>query len=295
MAYEAIRDNVELLKKEDKNGDAIVNAISLIEDFPYFKSVGYGGLPNEKCIVELDSAFMNGNTLQIGAIAGVRNIKNPVKVARRLSLEKFNCMLVGTGAEEFAISNKFEMANMLSDRAEQHYKNKIKLLNDNPELSPYDGHDTVGMISLDNSGNMFAATSTSGLFMKKTGRVGDSPISGSGFYCDAEVGGATATGLGEDIMKGCLSYEVVRKMKEGTNVADAAKEVVFEFDQKLKKCFGKCGPISIVALDKDGNYGIGTNCEFSFAAGNQNEEVNIYVATPNLDTKEINIEVASEE
>ncbi|AKX34228.1 N(4)-(beta-N-acetylglucosaminyl)-L-asparaginase [Spiroplasma litorale] len=295
MSFESIKENINLLKKPDPKGNAIVNAISYIEDFPYYKSVGYGGLPNEECDVELDAGFMNGNTFQVGAIAGVKNVKNPIKLARELSYSKFNSFLVGKGAEEYAKKNGFEIKDMLSERAIQHYELKIKKLKENPQLSPYDGHDTVGMVSLDVANNMFAATSTSGLFMKKPGRVGDSPIAGSGFYCVSSIGGATATGLGEDILKGCLSFQVVEKLKNGISVKDAPQQVVKEFNDLLNLKLGYCGAISIVALDKDGNWGVGTNCEFSFVVGNQNEDVEIYIAKPNSELTSLQIEKPSKE
>lgn len=102
---------------------------------------------------------------------------------------------------------------MLTERAMQHYRKRCRETLDKG-LSPYDGHDTVGIIGLDKQGSMSVATSTSGLFMKKRGRLGDSPIIGSGFYCDSETGAATATGVGEDLMKGCTSYEIVRRMAQ---------------------------------------------------------------------------------
>ncbi|WP_342268478.1 N(4)-(beta-N-acetylglucosaminyl)-L-asparaginase [Spiroplasma endosymbiont of Aspidapion aeneum] len=289
MAYEAIKENINLLKSEDKNGEAIVRAISMIEDNQYFKSVGFGGLPNENCEVELDAGFMNGQTLQVGALAGVSDISNPIKVARSLSKEKYNSFLVGDGGKEYAKNNGFLIKNMLSDRAISHYNKRKKMLSDNPHLSPYDGHDTVGMVSLDIKGNIFSATSTSGLFMKKKGRIGDSPIVGSGFYCETEIGGATATGLGEDIFKGCLSFEVVRQIKDGKNIKELVQDIVCKFTNKLKTKLGSCGSISIVAIDKNGNWGVGTNCEFSFVVGNYQNDVKIYIAKPSNDLKKLTI------
>nr|WP_257789183.1 isoaspartyl peptidase/L-asparaginase [Spiroplasma clarkii] len=156
-------------------------------------------------------------------------------------------------------------------------------------MSPYDGHDTVGMVSLDSQNNLCVGTSTSGLFMKKPGRVGDSPVMGSGFYADSEVGGAVATGLGEDIYKGCLSFLVVEKLRQNFDVKTVVQEVVKEFNDKLIQKYGKCGPISIVALDKNGEYGVGTNCEFSFVVGNHNQVTTIYLAQPNEDLTKLTI------
>ena len=108
---------------------------------------------------------MNGDTLSVGAVASLQDFANPISIARRLSHETVNCMLVGQGAESFASQEGFERKNMLTDRAKIHYKNRIK--EEQSKLQPYAGHDTVGMVCLDDSGKMTAATSTSGLFMKK--------------------------------------------------------------------------------------------------------------------------------
>jgi isoaspartyl peptidase/L-asparaginase-like protein (Ntn-hydrolase superfamily) len=279
MSYEGIKENIKLLKKGDAQGDAVVNAISQVEDYPYYKSVGFGGLPNADGDIELDAAFMNGQTLSVGAVAGVRKIKNPIKVAQKLSYEKFNNFLISTGAEKYAHAHKFKIQNMLSNRAKQIYDKKKQLLKINPHLSPYDGHDTVGMLSLDRNGNMFAGTSTSGLFYKKPGRIGDSPFPGCGYYCDNSTGAASATGLGEDIMKGCLSFKTVQLIASGLTPQNAAQKAIDDFSKAfLQKNKHRCGPISIIALDKNGNYGIGTNVEFSFVAVNQHHSCKIYLA-----------------
>ena len=229
MAAEGIEKAARILENDGISGDAIETAIKEVEDFPYYKSVGYGGLPNEEMEVELDAAYMDGTTFDIGAVAAIKDFANPISIARRLSKENVNNLLVGEGAEKFAHKEGFERKNMLSDRAKIHYKNRVKDVQE-LEIKPYSGHDTVGMVCLDSHGDMTAATSTSGLFMKKKGRVGDSPISGSGFYVDSRTGGASATGLGEDLMKGCISYEIVRLMKEGKHPQEACDIAVSQLD-----------------------------------------------------------------
>ena len=231
MALEGITKADEMLKNHGDAGDAIVEAVKAVEDFPYYKSVGYGGLPNEEMIVELDAAYMNGNTLSVGCVGAIKDFANPVEIARKLSHEKVNNFLVGAGAEKYASKNGFERKNMLTERAEIHYHNRLKEMTQ--EIKPYSGHDTVGMVCLDENAKMTSATSTSGLFMKRSGRVGDSPVSGSGFYVDSEVGGASATGLGEDVMKGCVSYEIVRMMKEGMHPQAACEKAVNTFSKEL--------------------------------------------------------------
>lgn len=276
MAKEGIEKAGEILKEQGDAGDAIEAAIKEVEDFPYYKSVGYGGLPNEEMEVELDAAYMNGNTLSIGAVAAIKDYANPISIARRLSHETVNCMLVGEGAEKFAHKEGFVRKNMLTDRAKIHYKNRLKEMNQ--ELKPYSGHDTVGMVCLDQFGKMTAATSTSGLFMKKKGRVGDSPISGSGFYVDSHIGGACATGLGEDLMKGCISYEIVRLMESGLSPQQACEQAVNTLDEKLRQRRQKAGDLSVVAMNCQGEWGVATNIEgFSFAVCLENQDTVVYL------------------
>lgn len=292
MAVEGITKAKEELESGGDAGNAIETAIREVEDFPYYKSVGYGGLPNEEMEVELDAAFMDGNTLSIGAVAAIKDFANPVSIAKRLAKEKVNNVLVAEGAEKFAHKEGFERKNMLTDRAKIHYRKRVKELSQ--EIKPYSGHDTVGMVCLDQSGKMTAATSTSGLFMKKKGRVGDSPIVGSGFYADSEVGGASATGLGEDLMKGCISYEIVRLMKEGMHPQLACETAVNHLHAELTKRRGEAGDLSVIAMNNQGEWGVATNIEgFSFAVATQKEAPTVYL-TKNVDGHCIH-EVASQE
>ena len=277
MAVEGITEGAKCLKENGDAGDAIETAIREVEDFPYYKSVGYGGLPNEEMEVELDAAYMDGNTLDIGAVAAIRDFANPVSIARRLSKEKVNNLLVAEGAEKFAHKEGFERKNMLTDRAKAHYRKRVKEVAEQ-EIKPYSGHDTVGMVCLDTFGKMTAATSTSGLFMKKKGRVGDSPISGSGFYADSKKGGASATGLGEDLMKGCISYEIVRLMGEGMHPQEACELAVNRLDAELRERRGEAGDLSLIAMNPKGEWGVATNIDgFSFSVVTENEEPTVYL------------------
>ena len=277
MAMEGIEKASEILKDGGDAGDAIETAVKEVEDFPYYKSVGFGGLPNEEMEVELDAAYMDGDTLDIGAVAAIKDYANPISIARCLSKEKINNLLVGQGGEKYAHKKGFERKNMLTNRAKVHYHNRIKEVKEQ-EIKPYAGHDTVGMVCLDIRGKMTSATSTSGLFMKRAGRVGDSPISGSGFYVDSKVGGAAATGLGEDIMKGCISYEIVRLMKDGMHPQDACEKAVSLFDKELKDRRGHAGDISLVAMNNRGQWGVATNIEgFSFVVATAKQKPIVYL------------------
>jgi isoaspartyl peptidase/L-asparaginase-like protein (Ntn-hydrolase superfamily) len=287
MAFEGAQIALQMLKSGERAKFALERAVKEVEDYPYYKSVGYGGLPNENCEVELDAAFMDGDTLSIGAVAGIRDYKNPISIALQLSEKSFNSFLVGIGAENYAHKEGFERKNMLTERAKKIWKKRISDMKEK-NLSPYDGHDTVGIVSLDERGSMAVGTSTSGLFMKKQGRVGDSPLSGSGFYVDSQVGGASATGLGEDIMKGCLSYEIVRLMQDNLTPQDACDKALYEFHHKLANKKGKQpGAMSVVALNDKGLWGVASNVEFSFVAGTNKEDLKIYLAYPEGSRKTI--------
>ncbi|MCD5001895.1 N(4)-(beta-N-acetylglucosaminyl)-L-asparaginase [Enterococcus saccharolyticus] len=293
MAFDGVTVASQLLKEGIAVGDAIELAIRLIEDNPLYKSVGYGGLPNIQGTVQLDAAYMDGDTYQIGSVAGISDVKNPISVAKQLSKERFNSFLVGEGARDYAVLHGFDIQNMLTDRAKNEWEKRLKEVQKN-KLNPYDGHDTVGMVGLDVSGSMATGTSSSGLFMKQAGRIGDSPLSGSGFYVDSDIGGATATGLGEDLMKGCLSYEIVRLMKDGYSPQAACNQAVYDFADRLTKRNETAGAFSLIAMNRHGEWGVATNVEFAFVVATEKQKPTVYVATPTKD-KQTTIEKMSEE
>ena len=277
MAYEGVEDAIRQLAKGTGAGDALVAAIQAVEDEEYYKSVGYGGLPNEEMVVELDAGYMDGDTLSIGCVGAIRDFSSPICIARALSDEPVNNFLVGEGAEKYAHRHGFARKNMLSERAKIHYQNRVKELKQT-DRKPYSGHDTVGMICLDIQGHMTAGTSTSGLFMKHAGRIGDSPIAGSGFYVDSQVGGASATGLGEDVMKGCVSYEIVRLMREGKTPQEACEQAVRHFDAELRRRRGQAGDMSLVAMNNKGEWGAATNIDtFSFVVATAQQPPTVYL------------------
>ena len=276
MAKEGVKEGCALLKEGKAAGDVIETAIRRVEDTPYYQSVGYGGPPNEESEVELDAAYMDGDTWSVGAVAALRDYANPVSIARRLSEEKVNIVLVGEGAEKFAHKEGFERKNMLTVQAKAKYQKRAEELKTEAG-QPYSGHDTVGMVCLDTRGKMTSATSTSGLFMKRKGRVGDSPLIGSGFYVDSQYGGASATGLGEDLMKGCISYEIVRLMREGMNPQGACERAVNQLDQELRRRRKEAGDLSVIAMNQKGEWGAATNIgEFTIVVGTEAEEPAVY-------------------
>lgn len=278
MALEGIEEGGRMLQQGGSAGDALAAGIPVVESNPLFKSVGYGGLPNSEGVVELDAGYMDGTTLGVGAVASVHDIASPFLVAKDLSRRGINSVLVSSGAEAYASAHGFERKNMLTERAEILYENRKK--EQERKLHPYNGHDTVGMIALDLQGGLAAGTSTSGLFMKDPGRVGDSPMVGSGFYADSLYGAAVATGLGEDLMKGCISHEIVRRMKDGQGVQQACEEAVNELAERLRRADREVGDLSVVAMAKDGSWGCATNISnFSFAVYREGEAAQVYVAS----------------
>lgn len=279
MSLEGIIEAKILLKSKGSSLDATELAIKIVEDNPEYRSVGYGGLPNENCKVELDAAFMDGDSLSIGAVGGISSFKNPISIAKSLMYAKHNNFLVAAGAEKYSKNEGFEKKHMLTEISKKMYEEQKNTIG-NKKLIPYDGHDTVGIVSLDQSGKITVGTSTSGLFMKKEGRIGDSPISGSGFYADSEIGAASATGLGEDLMKGCISYEIVRLMRDGIEPQEAAELAVQGLNQILINKRGNAGDISVICMNKEGQWGVATNTgHFSFVVSTENLEPTVYIAS----------------
>lgn len=279
MAYQGVCKAAEMLDEGSCAGDAVVAAVQMVEAEPSFTSVGLGGLPNEEGTIQLDGAYMDGATLRFGAVGAVENIASAVELARNISETEFNCLLVAGGAGKEALRQGMQPIDLSTKKSQEEYR---KRLNHRDEtLSSYNDHDTVGVVGRDQDGHLVAATSTSGLFMKKDGRLGDSPIIGSGFYADDEIGAAAATGVGEDIMKGCLSYEVVRLMKDGIAPQKAAEKAVFELSEKLRCRIGKANSISVVCMNKQGEWGVGTNCPFAFVAADAEHEAKVFYAEVN--------------
>lgn len=249
FSLSGVEKGAEVLREGGEALDAIEEAAIIIEDDPEVDSVGYGGLPNIAGEVELDAAIMDGRNLAIGAVGGVKGFRHPISIARKVMTDTPHSLLVGAGAEEFALVSGFERAILLHDKARKVWEEKKKI----------DSHDTVGIVALDTKGNMASGTSTSGLFMKYRGRVGDSPIPGSGFYVDNGVGGAAATGIGEEIMKGCLCFLAIELIAQGYSPQQAAETVLLRHHQRLASGKKEVGDMSIVCMDAKGNFGAATN------------------------------------
>ena len=276
MSFDGVQEAFGMLKTGTPAGEAVVRAVSRVEDEPAFHSVGYGGLPGKDGRVTLDAAFMDGRTLRMGGVMSAENIRNPIQAAYRLCGRKTNCLLAGRGAEEFALQEGLAMRDMRTPESVKRWREAVAAQAEK-ELEAYRGHDTVCVLALDESGNMAAGTSTSGLFMKEPGRVGDTPIIGSGFYCDARFGAAAATGLGEDIMRGCLSYETVARMRNGESPQQACQHALDALAERKRELGEDAGSISLIALSPRGEFGAATTLPvFPFAAGNE-ETAALYI------------------
>ena len=233
MVLQGLKEGGEKLDNSAHVFDAIETTVKVVEKNELFTSVGLGGLPNQEGQIELDAAFMDGKTLSIGAVAGIKGFLHPVSIARSLMNGPFNNFLVGDGARKYALSKGFIQENLLTDSAKEKWikhKEDVK-----GGLSPYIGHDTVCVVALDKNKNMATCTSTSGLFYKRPGRVGDSPIPGSGYYVDENIGGAAATGLGEDIMKGCISFKIVDILDIDISIEGPFSEEPFFIDSNIQR------------------------------------------------------------
>lgn len=285
MSEEGLRLGNQILQENDNLGEAIVRAVKCVEDDPAYVSVGYGGLPNREGQVELDAAYMDGDTLGTGAVISVKNLKNPIEAAYRLSKKNRSCILAGDGAMKYASYEGLDYQNMLTESSRKRYEEELKV-SKQEEIRAYEGHDIVCVIGRSREGSMACGVSTSGLYMKEPGRVGDSPLIGSGFYADSEAGAAAATGMGEDIMKGCLSFSIVEKMRNGMNVQEACEKALREHWRRLERRGYPNNGMSVIAMDTQGNTGAATTLEeFPFVVAGENG-CRLYVASMDQETGE---------
>ena len=245
----------EILSKGGRALDAVEQGVRLVENDPSERSVGYGGRPDRDGKVTLDACIMDEN-FNIGSVACLQNIKNPISVARSVMENTPHVMLVGEGAFEFAISQGFKSENLLTEDSEKEWKEWLKESKYNPIVN-VENHDTIGMIALDMNGNLSGACTTSGMAFKMHGRVGDSPIIGAGLFVDNEVGAATATGHGEEVIRTVGTHLVVELMRQGKTPQQACKEAVeriVTITQKRGKNL-KDIQVGFIAINKKGEYG----------------------------------------
>ncbi len=264
-AFEIIANNGSALDAVERGANQIEDDINCC--------VGLGANPDRDGIVTLDASIMDYK-MNAGSVAAVERIKHPTSVARKIMETTPHVMLVGTGAQQFALQNGFTLEpQKLSESAEKTYKEwlkkseykpeinvELKQNKDNGPFAPYqfeDGsfnHDTMGLVALDKMGNLGGACTTSGMGFKIRGRVGDSPIIGAGLYVDNEVGAVTSSGVGEEVIKICGSFLVTEFMRQGLSPEAACKKAV---ERIVKRDGTKAKQIQVgfCAINKKGQHG----------------------------------------
>ena len=245
----------EILKNNGRALDAVEAGVKIPEGDPNQRSVGYGGRPDRDGRVTLDSCIMD-EFANIGSVAALENIKHPVSVARAVMEKTPHVMLVGDGALQFALEQGFRKDNLLTEDSEKEWKEWLKTSEYLPKAN-IENHDTIGMIALDAHGNLSGACTTSGMAFKMHGRVGDSPIIGAGLYVDNEIGAATATGHGEEVIRIVGCHLVVELMRQGKSPQKACEEAVARIVKLTKNRNKNLKDIQVgfIALNKKGEYG----------------------------------------
>ena len=245
-------------------------------------SVGLGGQPDRDGRVTLDACVMTWAG-DIGAVCALEDVVHAVSVARAVMEKTPHTMLVAEGARTFAVDQGFPTQNLLTPRAEAAWREWLKTANYAPRINSENidwnggasNHDTIGLLAIDASGRMAGACTTSGMAFKMRGRVGDSPLIGAGLYVDDEVGGATATGLGEDVVRVAGAHAVVEAMRAGLDPAAACRRVI----ERLARLRGPKvaqSQVALLALDKRGRTGgFALQTGFTFAVTDANGQTRI--------------------
>tara|TARA_R110000850_G_scaffold60436_1_gene138707 strand:+ start:326 stop:1390 length:1065 start_codon:yes stop_codon:yes gene_type:complete len=255
---EAISVGYEILKNGGTSLEAVAHTINVMEDSPLFNA-GKGAVFTHDGSNELDASIMDGATLNAGAVAGVKHIKNPIDLARDVMQKSEHVMLYGAGAEAFAQSlnykmmdtsyfytqNRYESLQRVLEREKAQNENKVSFEDSYLKNSKFG---TVGCAALDKHGNLAAGTSTGGMTNKRWNRIGDAPIIGAGTYANNATCAVSSTGWGEYFIRSVVAYDISALMEyKGMSLQDAAREVI----QKKVPTLGGDG--GIVAIDKDGN------------------------------------------
>jgi N4-(beta-N-acetylglucosaminyl)-L-asparaginase len=275
-----------ILVKKGRALDAVEAGARVPEADPNDTSVGYGGLPDRDGRVTLDACIMDekGNA---GSVTYLEHIMHPVSVARAVMEKTPHVLLSGEGAFRFALSQGFKKENLLTKTSEAKWREWLKNAKYQPVIN-IERHDTIGILAMDDAGNLAGACTTSGLAYKMNGRVGDSPIIGAGLFVDNEIGGACATGLGELVLRTCGSFLAVELMRQGKTPQQACEEVIRRIlkrpemrgNGKMTDGQGNVGDVQVgvLAVDKQGNIGafsIVPGFNYTISRGGKTEVVEV--------------------
>lgn len=252
----ALDKGYEILKQGGSSVDAVVAAITELENNPIFNA-GRGSVFTKKGLHEMDAALMNGKTLEAGAVAGVRNIKNPITLAREVMLHSGHVFLSGSGAAEFALSRGIEQAKDDYFFNKQRYEQWVKIRDSDFTQLDHEGDNlkgpaaanpdykfgTVGAVACDEHGNIAGGTSTGGMTNKRFGRIGDSPVIGAGTYANNNTCAISCTGHGEFFLRAVVAYDVSCLIEyKGLSLKEACDVVIKD---KLVKMGGEGGLIAV--------------------------------------------------
>ncbi|MCW3123330.1 MAG: N(4)-(beta-N-acetylglucosaminyl)-L-asparaginase [Flavipsychrobacter sp.] len=268
----------EILRKGGRALDAVEIGVKIPEADPHNQSVGYGGRPDRDGRVTLDACIMDEHS-RCGSVAALEHIVHAISVARLVMEKTPHVMIVGDGALQFALANGFKKENLLTEKSEKEWKEWLKESKYAPQKNIENilpggakNHDTIGMVAMDKNGDLSGACTTSGMAYKMHGRVGDSPIIGAGLYVDNEIGAATSTGVGEEVIRIVGSHLVVELMRQGLSPEDACKKAVERIVSRNPQA-AKDVQVGFLALNKKGVYGAyALQKGFSYSVKNGNTE-----------------------
>ena len=262
----ANRVSWDILAAGGKSLDAVEEGVRVVESDPNIRTVGMGGYPDRDGIVTLDACIMDYES-NCGSVAFLRDIVNPISVARKVMEETPHVMLVGRGAKNFALKQGFKETNLLTDLSRKEW-NSWKISSKYESIINIENHDTISSLALSGDGRLAGACTTSGSAYKMHGRVGDSPIIGAGLFLDNQVGAAAATGLGEAVIKSSGSAMVVEAMRNGASPQDACENVILRILKMNKQVENL--QVGFIALDIRGNVGaFSIKKGFNYALSNQ--------------------------
>ncbi|MCS6988764.1 MAG: isoaspartyl peptidase/L-asparaginase [Chloroherpetonaceae bacterium] len=256
---QAVEKGYAILERGGSSLDAVQAVVETLEDDSLFNA-GKGAVFNSDGKIELDAAIMDGATLRAGAVAALRHVKNPIRLARAVMEKSEHVLLIGDGAERFAKERGIELVDESYFFTEARWQ-ALQKAKARESLTEKEKHGTVGAVALDQFGNLAAATSTGGMTNKKFGRIGDSPIIGAGTYADNETCAVSATGHGEYFIRAVVAHDIAALMRyKRLSLQEAAEEVVM---RKLVKLGGVGG---VIAIDRHGNIAMPFNSDGMYRA-----------------------------